>query len=191
MSVSFKCRVKHSQLLRPCSSKHSTWHLTPSLFWVFSTLAGGNLNYFLFCVNSVIALLLLFSGAFPAPWISHTQVPISWWLKGTPQATCMYVFVCVLFSPICVYVFLPCLWSSLLSRILPADLASCASLDSPFCLLTWGDHCVLKYSAAAAVSWANPVAHLVCSVSHWNHLSVLFPLCYLKALVGHIFGLFS
>ena len=189
MSVSFKCRVKHSQLLRPCSSKHSAWHLTPSLFWVCSTLAGGNLNCFLFCVSSLIALPLLSSGALPAPRIYHIQVPISWWLKGTPQATSVCVRVHV--SPTCVYAFLPCLCSSLLSSILPADLASYASLDSPFCLLTQGDRCVLKYSAAAAVSWANPVAPLVCSLAHGDHLSVLFPVCSLKALVAHIFGLFS
>ena len=138
MSMSFKCRVKYSQLLRLCSSKPSTWHLTPSLSWVFSALACGSLDYFLFCAHSGIALLLLSRGTFPASWIRHMQVPISWWRQGGPSAR---LCVCV-----CACVFLPCLCSCLLSSTLPADLASCASLDSRFCPLTRGDRCVLKYS---------------------------------------------
>lgn len=43
----------------------------------------------------------------------------------------------------------------------------------------------------AAVSWANPGAHLVSSLSPRDHLSVLFPVQSLKAVVACIFGLFS
>ena len=166
-----------------------TWHLLYSecfLLWlveIWTTFCSVSTQWLPSCFCLVVLSLL--------PGLVTHRCPSADDSKGPLRPPACNVFVCVLFSPICVYVFLPCLCSSLLPRILPADLASCASLDSPFCLLTRGDCCVLKYSAAAAVSWANPVAHLVCSVCHWNHLSVLFPLCYLKALVGHIFGLFS
>lgn len=174
------CRVKHSQLLRPCSSKHSAWHLTPLLSSeCASTVAGGNLN-----PASVL---------WPAHWLPscsclvvlscsldyHIQVPISWRLKGPPGhlcvCLCVCVFVCVCISPICVYAFLSCLCSSLCPvfclQILPP-----VPLDSPR-LLTQGDCCVLKYSCCSSSELGKSCGSPCCSLSHGDHLSVLSFLC--------------
>ena len=169
MSMSFKCRVKYSQLLRLCSSKPSTWHLTPSLSWVFSALAGGSLDYFLFCAHSGIALLLLSRGTFPASWIRHMQVPISWWRQGGPQPACVCVFVRVCFSPVCAAVSCPVLCLQTLPPVPPWTLVSAPSLggtDVSWNTLgsselgkPWGSPCFFP------VSSRSPVSSVSCSES--------------------------
>ena len=154
MSMSFKCRVKYSQLLRPCSSKPSTWHLTPSLSWEFSALSGGSLDYFLFCAHSGIALLLWSRGTFPASWIRHMQVPISWWHQGAPQPSCVCVCLCVCVSPLSVQLSSVqyFAWTLISAPSLGGTYVSWNTLGSSELGKPWGSPCFFPVSSRSPVS---------------------------------------